>query len=90
MDSKSIIFVLDAGGTGFKFSAVQDYKEIIEAFTIKTASDTLEEQLQKIWVLRKVISPMDDVEIIELLLDRMSKSKDNEAFLRSMNTSDMG
>ncbi|MBR5146677.1 MAG: ROK family protein, partial [Bacteroidales bacterium] len=48
MDSKSIIFVLDAGGTGFKFSAVQDYKEIIEAFTIKTASDTLEEQLNKI------------------------------------------
>ena len=29
MDSKSIIFVLDAGGTGFKFSAVQNYKEII-------------------------------------------------------------
>ena len=48
MDSKSIIFVLDAGGTGFKFSAVQNYKEIIEAFTIKTASDTLEEQLNKI------------------------------------------
>ena len=48
MDSKSIIFVLDAGGTGFKFSAVQDYKEIIEAFTIKTASETLEEQLNKI------------------------------------------
>ena len=48
MDSYSIIFVLDAGGTGFKFSAVQNYKEIIEAFTIKTASDTLEEQLNKI------------------------------------------
>lgn len=48
MDSNSIIFVLDAGGTGFKFSAVQNYKEIIEAFKIKTASDTLEEQLQKI------------------------------------------
>ena len=48
MDSYSIIFVLDAGGTGFKFSAVQNYKEIIEAFTIKTASDTLEEQLKKI------------------------------------------
>ena len=48
MDSNSIIFVLDAGGTEFKFSAVQNYKEIIEAFTIKTASDTLEEQLQKI------------------------------------------
>jgi transcription termination factor Rho len=46
-----------------------------------------EEELQKMWVLRKVINPMDDAEIIELLIDRMSKSKNNEAFLRSMNTS---
>ncbi|MFP4429855.1 MAG: transcription termination factor Rho [Spirochaetota bacterium] len=46
-----------------------------------------EEELQKMWILRKVINPMDDVEIIELLLDRMGKSKNNEAFLRSMNTS---
>ena len=38
------------------------------------------------WVLRKVVGPMDDLEIIEILIDRMSKSKDNEAFLRSMNT----
>jgi transcription termination factor Rho len=45
-----------------------------------------EEELQKIWILRKFISPMDDVEIIELLVDRMKKSKNNEAFLRSMNT----
>jgi transcription termination factor Rho len=46
-----------------------------------------EEELSKMWVLRKVINPMDDVEIIELLLDRMKKTKTNEAFLRSMNTS---
>jgi transcription termination factor Rho len=46
-----------------------------------------EEELNKIWVLRKVINPMDDTEIIELLIDRMSKTKNNEAFLRSMNTS---
>jgi transcription termination factor Rho len=45
-----------------------------------------EEELQKIWVLRKVINPMDDVEIIELLIDRMMKTKNNEAFLKSMNT----
>ena len=45
-----------------------------------------EEELQKIWVLRKLINPMDDVEIIELLIDRMMKSKNNEAFLKSMNT----
>jgi transcription termination factor Rho len=45
-----------------------------------------DEELQKIWVLRKVINPMDDVEIMELLIDKMMKSKNNDAFLRSMNT----
>lgn len=43
-----IIFILDAGGTGFKFSAVKDYKEIIEPFTIPSAASTLEEVLKKI------------------------------------------
>ncbi len=46
-----------------------------------------EEELNKMWILRKVINPMDDVEVLELLLDRMRKTKNNEAFLRSMNTS---
>ena len=46
-----------------------------------------EEQLQKVWVLRRVINPMEDAEIIELLIDRMRKSKNNETFLKSMNTS---
>ncbi len=45
-----------------------------------------DEELQKVWILRKVISPMDDAEIMELLLDKMSKTKNNEAFLKSMNT----
>ncbi len=47
-----------------------------------------EDVLQKIWVLRKVINPMDDAEIMELLIDKMKKSKNNEAFLRSMSNSD--
>ena len=46
--NNNIIFILDAGGTGFKFSAVQDYNEIIEPFTIPSAAATLEEVLQKI------------------------------------------
>jgi len=49
-----------------------------------------EEELNKMWVLRKVINPMDDFEIIELLIDRMKKTKNNEAFLRSMNTTSVG
>lgn len=46
-----------------------------------------EAELQKTWVLRKVISSMDDIEIMELLVDRMGKTKTNEDFLNSMNTS---
>ena len=46
-----------------------------------------ENELQKMWILRKVINPMEDMEILELLIDRMRKTKNNEVFLRSMNTS---
>jgi transcription termination factor Rho len=49
-----------------------------------------EEEMQRMWILRKVINPMDDIEIIELLIDRMKKSKNNEAFLKSMNTGSAG
>jgi transcription termination factor Rho len=44
------------------------------------------EELNKMWILRKVINPMDDLEIIEMLIDRMKKTKNNEAFLKSMNS----
>ena len=43
-----------------------------------------EEELQKMWILRKVINPMEDTEIIELILDKMKITKNNEAFLKSM------
>ncbi|GHU38674.1 hypothetical protein FACS1894190_00790 [Spirochaetia bacterium] len=49
-----------------------------------------EKEMQRMWILRKMINPMDDVEIIELLIDRMKKSKNNEAFLNSMNTGTAG
>jgi transcription termination factor Rho len=45
-----------------------------------------DEELNKMWVLRKVINPMDDIETTELMIDRMRKTKNNEAFLKSMNT----
>jgi len=69
-------------------------RRIFPAINIKKSSTRkeelllTEEELQKIWVLRKVINPMDDAEIMELLLDRMRKTKNNEAFLRSMNTAE--
>lgn len=42
------VFVLDGGGTNFKFSAISHWKEIIEPFTLPAASTTLEEMIQKI------------------------------------------
>jgi len=44
------------------------------------------EELNRIWVLRKVLSPLSPVESIELLLDRLNKSKSNGDFLASMAT----
>ncbi|MBU1368794.1 MAG: ROK family protein [Bacteroidetes bacterium] len=47
-DSQATIFVLDAGGTGFTFSAVKNAQEQIQPFTLAASGDTLEAVLQKI------------------------------------------
>ena len=43
------------------------------------------EQLQKIWILRKVLNELTNVEAMELLIEKLSKTKNNEEFLNSMN-----
>ncbi len=42
------------------------------------------EELNRIWVLRKVLSPLSPVESMELLLDKLGKSRSNGDFLSSM------
>jgi transcription termination factor Rho len=42
------------------------------------------EDLNRVWVLRKVLTPLSPVEAMELLLSRMAKSKSNQDFLASM------
>lgn len=48
--------------------------------------DLLVEQkdLQRLWILRKVLAPMNPVDAMEFLLDKVSASKTNAAFLTSM------
>jgi len=41
--------------------------------------------LQKTWILRKVLNELNNVEAMELLIDKLSKTKNNEEFLNSMN-----
>jgi transcription termination factor Rho len=42
------------------------------------------DDLNRIWVLRKVLAPLSPVEAMELLIDKMSKTKTNADFLSSM------
>ncbi len=43
------------------------------------------EELNRVWVLRKVLAPLSPVESIELLLDKLAKTRSNAEFLGSMN-----
>src|SRR5438128_8239487 len=44
------------------------------------------DELSRVWVLRKVLSPLSTVEAMELLLSRLTKTKSNGEFLASMST----
>jgi transcription termination factor Rho len=43
-----------------------------------------EKELHRIWVLRKVLNPLSTVESMELLLDKLQKTKSNQEFLNAM------
>jgi len=42
------------------------------------------EDLNRIWVLRKVLNPLSGVEAMELLLDKLGKTRTNQDFLSAM------
>ena len=45
---------------------------------------TKEEELQRIWILRKLLHPMEEIAAIEFLLDRLKQTKTNAEFFQSM------
>jgi transcription termination factor Rho len=65
-------------------------KRIFPAIDIKRSGTRKEEllvpdkDLKRIWVLRKVLSQLNEVEGMELLLDKMGRTKTNEIFLDAM------
>ena len=42
------------------------------------------DELNRVYILRRVLSPLSPVETMELLLDRLGKSRSNAEFLASM------
>jgi transcription termination factor Rho len=65
-------------------------KRVFPAIDINRSGTRKEEllvpkdELTRIWILRKVLNPLSTVEAMELLLDKMGKSKSNSEFLASM------
>ena len=65
-------------------------KRVFPAIDINRSGTRKEEllmpkdELNRVWVLRKVLNPLSPVETMELLLERLSKKKTNTEFLASM------
>ena len=65
-------------------------KRVFPAIDIQKSGTRKEEllldkdDLNRVWVLRKVLTPLSPVEAMELLLDKMGKTKSNADFLSAM------
>ncbi|HET7100204.1 MAG TPA: transcription termination factor Rho [Terriglobia bacterium] len=58
--------------------------EINKSGTRKEELLVPKDELNRIWVLRKVLNPLSPVESMELIIDKLSKAKTNAEFLASM------
>lgn len=45
---------------------------------------TGEEELSRMWILRKLLHPMDEIAAIEFLIDKLKATKTNDEFFLSM------
>jgi transcription termination factor Rho len=65
-------------------------KRVFPAIDIQKSGTRKEEllmspqDLNRVWVLRKILNPLSPTEAMELLLDKMSKTKSNAEFLAAM------
>jgi transcription termination factor Rho len=66
-------------------------KRVYPAFDIKRSGTRKEEllleedTLNRVWILRKLLTTLNTVDSMEFLLEKMSGTKDNKSFLKSMN-----
>jgi transcription termination factor Rho len=60
--------------------------DILRSGTRKEELLLPKEELNRVWILRKVLSALSPVEAMELLLERLSKTKSNKEFLESMSS----
>ncbi len=71
-------------------------RRIFPAFEINRSGTRKEElllsedELNKVWILRKVLAPLNSVESMELLHEKLLATKSNKDFLKSMELSSLG
>jgi transcription termination factor Rho len=58
--------------------------DILRSGTRKEELLVAPDELNRVWILRKVLSSLSSVEAMELLIERMGKAKTNKDFLESM------
>jgi transcription termination factor Rho len=58
--------------------------DILKSGTRKEELLLPQDELNRTWVLRKVLNPLSSVEALELLVDKLAKTKSNADFLNSM------
>lgn len=69
-------------------------KRIYPAIDVKKSNTRKEDlimhpdELSRVWMLRKVLNELNPAEAMELLVDRLKKTKSNAEFLLSMNKGD--
>ncbi len=65
-------------------------KRVFPSINIKKSGTRREErlisddELKKVWILRKLLHPMEEISAIEFLLDKMKETKTNEEFFEMM------
>ncbi|MDW8258416.1 MAG: transcription termination factor Rho, partial [Gammaproteobacteria bacterium] len=65
-------------------------KRVFPAVNINRSGTRKEElitdpgELQKMWILRKLLHPMDELAAIEFLIDKMKDTKSNAEFFEAM------
>lgn len=60
--------------------------DIKKSNTRKEALLVPNDELQKIWLMRKALNDLNSAEAMELLIEKLKKTKSNKEFLKSLNT----
>ena len=58
--------------------------ELVLPSLSNSSSMVSKDELNRVWILRKVLAPLSPVETMELLLDKLGKTSSNAVFLGAM------